>query len=323
MTHALLNDTLDFDNAPNEDNLATSNFQNKATHSPSNSIEGQKEGFKKYLSFVSRHAQVLKAEEEKHLAELSKKGDLSAKQRLTQGNLRLVLKLARYHASKHPAYIQNQITLMEIVQEGNLGLLIAVDKFKPQLGYRFSTYATWWIQQSILKALNSSSHGFRLPDHVFDALNKINRTQKNILASTGEAATEEQLASVLKCSVKKVRHLEQVKRRMISLDSPKNFLDGGHETLLDSLVDENSSRAIDQLKKQEMLEELCKALQQELNEKERDIIIKRFGLLADSEKMTLEAIGQSYGITRESIRQIEAKAIKKLRQSQLLHPFKD
>jgi len=325
-------DMLDFDtvsnNSPERDDEGIKSPESKVLQSKRdllqyNSQEDQKEGFKKYLNFVSRHANVLQATEERRLAELARQGDLSAKQQLTQGNLRLVLKLARYHASKHPAYIQNQITLMEIIQEGNMGLLTAVDKFKPQLGYRFSTYATWWIQQAILKALNSSTHGFRLPDHVFDALNKVNRAKKHILETKGQAASEEELAQTLKCSVKKIRLLEQSKQRMLSLDCPKNYQDGGQESILDTLVDDKTVRDIDRLKKQEVFKALCKALQQELNERERDIITKRFGLSPDNDKMTLEAVGQSYGITRESIRQIETKALQKLRRSRFLNAFND
>jgi len=330
MNSKLLNlETVANDSAEhNEENMPIKALQSKRnTLQPSvpkeDQTENQKEGLKKYLNFISQHANVLQASEERRLAELARQGDLKAKQQLAQGNLRLVLKLARYHASKHPAYIQNQITLMEIIQEGNMGLLTAVDKFKPQLGYRFSTYATWWIQQAILKALNSSTHGFRLPDHVFDALNKVNRAKKHILETKGQAATEEELAQTLKCSVKKIRLLEQSKHRMLSLDTPKNYPDGGQESILDTLVDDSTVKDIDRLRKQEVFKALCKALQQELNDRERDIITKRFGLAPDSDKMTLEAVGQSYGITRESIRQIETKALQKLRKSRFLNPFTD
>jgi RNA polymerase primary sigma factor len=286
--------------------------------SKSEALPDIKEGLAAYLRYVSRHAGLLKADEEFALATRTKQGDLGAKRQLTQANLRLVLNLARRYAAKHPAYERREISLMDLVQEGNLGLLKAVEKFKPQLGYRFSTYATWWIQQSVMKALNEANQSIRLPGHVSDSIQKLNRAKQKIQEQKGRAATNEELALALGCALKKILLLEQSSQRTLRLDGTSQFADGGSTSLMDSLMDENTAEAGEDLHREQALEWLHVALQENLNAREIDIIAKRYGLLASSERMTLEAVGQSYGVTRECIRQTEARALAKLRKSTLL-----
>lgn len=287
------------------------------------------EGLAYYLRFVSRKSLLLTPEEEISLAKRSARGDRQAKQQLAQGNLRLVIRIAK-------RYTGREIGLMELLQEGNVGLMRAVEKFNPRLGYRFSTYATWWIKQAVFQAFNSHDRSIRLPGHVLDAANKVRRLREQLSEAADGPVSDAELAQRLGFSVKKVRKLQQVVQKPLALDAEMTQRDGNTQPLSDSLADDDSPEPGENLARRQSITLLRLALLEHLDDRERDILAKRYGLRffssseipsSDSgwerDKMTLEEIGRLYGVTRECIRQTEARALRKLRESSLLRQLVD
>lgn len=276
-----------------------------------------------YLRMVSKRSTLLTKEEEVELAKRIEKGDLQAKRKLAQANLRLVISLAKRYAGRGASF-------MDLVQEGNLGLMKAIDKFNYRLGYKFSTYASWWIKQAVFQAFSEHDRPIRLPGHVMDSVFKLRRARQVLQEKYQRAATDSELAAYLSLSIKKLQRIAQAAQSTLSLETETLHKDGNSQTLADTLEDDRFQDPELSLHKAKALQALRVALACHLEEKERDVLLKRFGFeqntnpeQSEKSKMTLEEIGKLYGVTRECIRQTEIRAIQKLRQSSFLQQLID
>jgi len=269
-----------------------------------------------YLRLVTRQSGLLSREEEVELARRVEQGDLSAKRKLAQANLRLVISIAKRYAGRGA-------TFMDLVQEGNLGLMKAIDKFNYRLGYKFSTYATWWIKQSVFQAFAEHDRPIRLPGHVIDSVIKLRKAREELKELLDRPATDAELAQKLGISLKKVQQLSRVSQRMISMEMEITLKDGNTQTLGETIEDERFADPAQAVYQHKSLQMLKLALVAHLDDRERDVIFKRYGFRPNhaidaaggKEKMTLEEIGKIYGVTRECVRQTEIRAIRKLRDS--------
>lgn len=288
---------------------------------PDNSVE---ETAIQYLRTVSKRSELLTRDEETALFQQLAQGDLQAKRKLAQANLRLVISIAKRYAGRGASF-------MDLVQEGNLGLMKAIDKFNYRLGYKFSTYASWWIKQSVFQAFTEHDRPIRLPGHVMDSVFKLRRARHTLHEQLGRTATDNELATHLKITVKKLQRIAQAAQGIVSLEIETLHKDGNTQTLGDTIEDERFQDPELALHKARSLQALRLALACHLDEKERDILLKRFGFSnsqtepeqTGKSKMTLEEIGKLYGVTRECIRQTEIRAIQKLRQSTFLQQLID
>lgn len=277
-----------------------------------------------YMRSVTRQSGLLTREEEVELARKIEQGDVSARRKLAQANLRLVISIAKKYAGRGA-------TFMDLVQEGNLGLMKAIDKFNYRLGYKFSTYATWWIKQSVFQAFAEHDRPIRLPGHVIDSVIKLRKVRQDLKDKLDRPATDAEIAETLGLPVKKVQQLSRVAQRMISLESEITMKDGNTQTLGDTLEDDRFPEPDQALYKNKSLQMLKLALASHLDERERDVLLKRYGLrhfqaISGDDatgKMTLEEIGKIYGVTRECIRQTEIRAIRKLRASSFIQQLID
>jgi RNA polymerase primary sigma factor len=277
-----------------------------------------------YLRSVSRQSELIGRDEEVALAKRIEKGDPDAKAELAQANLRLVIKIAKRYAGRGAAF-------MDLVQEGNLGLMKAVDKFNYRLGYRFSTYATWWIKQSVFQAFAEHDRPIRLPGHVLDSVIKLRKARAALRESLDRAPTDEEIAQAMGVSLKKVRQLSRSAQRMMSLEAEVTLKDGNSQSLGETIEDDRLPEPGEALSYATSLKLLRLALLHHLDERERDVLFRRFGFRSASNakeivtkgKMTLEEIGKLYGVTRECVRQTELRAIRKLRSSAFLQQLID
>ena len=254
-----------------------------------------------YLKEIGK-VPLLTAEEEIEIAKRLEAGDESAKQKLAEANLRLVVSIAK-------RYVGRGMLFLDLIQEGNLGLIKAVDKFDHEKGYKFSTYATWWIRQAITRAIADQSRTIRIPVHMSEVINKTYRVSRNLLQELGREPTEQELADELDMPVEKVREVLKVSADPISLDTPIGEEDDSH--LGDFIKDENL-KGPEEATAYKMLQEQIEKLLDTLTERESRVLRLRFGLV-DGRCRTLEEVGAEFNVTRERIRQIEAKALRKLR----------
>lgn len=254
-----------------------------------------------YLSEIG-FSPLLSAEEEVYFSRLALKGDEPSRKRMIESNLRLVVKIAR-------RYNNRGLPLLDLIEEGNLGLIRAVEKFDPERGFRFSTYATWWIRQTIERAIMNQTRTIRLPIHVVKELNIYLRTARELIQKLDHEPTAEDIARVLDKPVEDVSKMLKLNERITSVDTP--FAGDSEKGLLDIIADEKGSGPESDLQDCDMKNNIVNWLN-ELNSKQREVLARRFGLLG-YEAATLEDVGREIGLTRERVRQIQVEALKRLR----------
>ncbi len=268
------------------------------------SVVNSDDSVKIYLQQIGK-IPLLSTEEEHEIARKIKENncDLSRKI-LINANLRLVVSIAK-------KYIGRGLSFLDLIQEGNMGLIRATEKFDYTKGYKFSTYATWWIQQSITRAIADKARIIRLPIHLIDSLTKIKKETIDLTTKLGRVPTKQEVADSLGMSLKKINSIIKSAQSTISIDTPTNQKDDANK-IIDYIVDESTMSPDNRVSDENLLEDTRHILDQ-LSQKERDILILRYGLDSDGNKKTLEEIGSIYNVSRERIRQIENRAISKLK----------
>ena len=264
-----------------------------------------------YLKEIGRIS-LLSAEEERELSIRSAQGDEMAKNKLAESNLRLVVSIAK-------RYVGRGLLFLDLIQEGNMGLMKAVEKFDYDKGYKFSTYATWWIRQAITRALADQARTIRVPVHMVETINKMVRIQRQMTLELNREPTEEEIAKKMGITVEKVREVIKISQDPVSLETPIGEEDDSH--LGDFLPDINSMSP-EEYATNEILKEEIKNVLMTLQEREQEVLERRFGLI-DGTSHTLEEVGKRFNVTRERIRQIEAKALRKLRHPSRAKKLKD
>ena len=264
-----------------------------------------------YLKEIGQ-IKLLTMEEELELADRINAGDEKAKNTLAEANLRLVVSIAK-------RYVGRGMLFLDLIQEGNIGLMKAVDKFDVTKGYKFSTYATWWIRQAITRAIADQARTIRVPVHMVETINKLARIQRQLTLELNREPTEEELAKKMNLSVEKIRDIYKISQEPVSLETPIGEEDDSH--LGDFVPDERNMSPEDYATNEMLKDEISEVLLT-LTEREERVIRLRFGL-EDGKSRTLEEVGQMFGVTRERIRQIEAKALRKLRHPSRSRKLKD
>lgn len=264
-----------------------------------------------YLKEIGK-VPLLTAEEEKELAMKMEAGDMDAKKRLAEANLRLVVSIAK-------RYVGRGMLFLDLIQEGNLGLIKAVEKFDYRKGYKFSTYATWWIRQAITRAIADQARTIRIPVHMVETINKLIRVQRQLLQELGREPYPEEIAEKMNLPVERVREIQKISQEPVSLETPIGEEEDSH--LGDFIQDDNvpvpAEAAAFTLLKEQLVEVLGT-----LTDREQKVLCLRFGL-EDGRARTLEEVGKEFDVTRERIRQIEAKALRKLRHPSRSRKLKD
>ena len=254
-----------------------------------------------YLSEIG-HSNLLTAEEEVYFSRLAQKGDMAARQRMIESNLRLVVKIAR-------RYMNRGLALLDLIEEGNLGLIRAVEKFDPERGFRFSTYATWWIRQTIERAIMNQTRTIRLPIHVVKEINVYLRAARKLAQKLDHEPTAEEVASLLEKPIDEVKRMLGLNERVTSVDTP--FGKDADKPLLDTISDKKSLDPTESIQNESLTANLDYWLSK-LNDKQREVVERRFGLHG-YENSTLEEVANELGVTRERVRQIQMDGLKRLR----------
>lgn len=254
-----------------------------------------------YLKEIGQ-IKLLTLEEESALADRIMEGDDEAKNILAEANLRLVVSIAK-------RYVGRGMLFLDLIQEGNIGLMKAVDKFDVSKGYKFSTYATWWIRQAITRAIADQARTIRVPVHMVETINKLARVQRQLTLELNREPSEEELAKKMNTSVEKIREIYKISQDPVSLETPIGEEDDSH---LGDFIKDERSLSPEEFATNEMLKDEISQVLETLTEREEKVVRLRFGL-EDGKPRTLEEVGQMFGVTRERIRQIEAKALRKLR----------
>jgi len=268
------------------------------------SLEGEMpDAVQMYFKEIGKTA-LLTKDEERELAKRAEKGDEEARQRIIKANLRLVVSIAKRYVNRTP-----NLSILDLIQEGNIGLSRAVEKFDYRRGFKFSTYATWWIRQAITRALADQSRTIRIPVHMVETISKYTQTRRKLIQELGRDPLAEEIAAEMGLEIEKVRHIQKISQEVLSIESPVG--EDEDSSLSDFIPDEKNSTP-SQLAARSMLRDLIKEILVDLTDRERKILNMRFGL-EDGVTHTLEEVGKVFGVTRERIRQIEAKALEKIR----------
>ena len=267
-----------------------------------------------YLKEIGRVA-LLTGEDEVKLAKAIEKGDLNAKQRLTEANLRLVVSIAKKYVGR-----SHNLSLLDLIQEGNIGLFRAVEKFDYQKGFKFSTYATWWIRQAITRALADQSRTIRIPVHMVETINKYAQVTRRLVQELGREPLAEEIAAEMNIEVEKIRHIQKISQETVSLETSVG--DSEDDSVLGDFIEDTETIMPHQSASRKLLKQHISDILGELTPREQKILRIRFGL-EDGVTHTLEEVGQEFGVTRERIRQIEAKALEKIREHAHLKKLRD
>lgn len=254
-----------------------------------------------YLKEI-RQFPLLNAEEERELLDRIQKGDMQAKERLVESNLRLVVSIAK-------KYQNNGLSLMDLIQEANIGLLTAIDKFEPERGYRFSTYASWWIKQTISRALDNKSKLIRLPAYIVEGINKMKNAEKVLTIELGRTPSDEELAKYMGIDLEYAKKLQDNRKEISSLDVS---IGEDEEATIGELVADTTNLTPEESMDLQVQEEMLDGILSTLEDRESEVIKHRYGI-GGNEPKTLEEVGHLFNLTKERIRQIEAKALRKLR----------
>ena len=267
-------------------------------------IEGEvPDNIQMYLREIGR-TPLLNSQEEKDLAKRSEAGEPAAKEKLIKANLRLVVSIAKRYINRGP------LSISDLIQEGNMGLFRAVEKFDYRKGFKFSTYATWWIRQAITRALADQSRTIRIPVHMVETISKYTQTKRKLSQELGREPLTEEIAIEMSLDVEKVRYIEKVSQTVVSLEAPIG--DDDDKSVRADFIKDEKNLTPSQMASQELLRDQIKKVLGDLTERERKILEMRFGL-TDGVTHTLEEVGKVFNVTRERIRQIESKALEKIR----------
>ncbi|MCG8429260.1 MAG: RNA polymerase sigma factor RpoS [Chromatiales bacterium] len=284
-----------------DESLATEKEQTSLENAVAADFAAQMDATRLYLSEIGS-SKLLTAEEEVELARLVQKGDIAARHRMIECNLRLVVKIAR-------RYMNRGLALLDLIEEGNLGLIRAVEKFDPERGFRFSTYATWWIRQTIERAIMNQTRTIRLPIHVVKEINVYLRAARQLAQTLDHEPTPEEIADLLEKPLNEVKRMLGLNERITSVDTP--FGKEADKPLLDTIADTECKDPSDNLQSEGVNANLEEWLAK-LNDKQREVVERRFGLHG-YENSTLEQVANELGVTRERVRQIQMDALRRLR----------
>ena len=286
----------------------------KAAEAEKETFELGSDSVQLYLREIGRYP-LLKQVEEVELAKKILRGDEAAKQRLIQSNLRLVVSIAKKYIGRSP-----NLTLLDLIQEGNIGLFRAVEKFDYKRGFKFSTYATWWIRQAITRALADQARTIRIPVHMVETINQYQQCVRRLVQDLGREPLPEEIAAEMNLSVEKVRHIQKISQDTVSLEVPIGGED--EDSVLADFVPDEESITPQMATARRILRDHLDEIINELTAREQKILEMRFGL-KDGVTHTLEEVGKVFGVTRERIRQIEAKALDRIRQHHKIEKLKD
>jgi RNA polymerase primary sigma factor len=273
-----------------------------ATAAPSYLDDISDDSVRLYLREIGK-IPLLNPEEELALAQKVKAGDKGAKDKMAEANMRLVVSIAKRYSGRG-------LDFLDLIQEGNTGLLRAVEKFDPDKGFKFSTYATWWIRQAITRAIADQARTIRIPVHMVETINKLLRTQRRLTQELNREPTIEELAAEMEMEPEKIEYVMKIKQDITSLDA--NVRDDDDDSVLGDFIEDEDAQSPEEAATTQLLKEQVKDMLSVLTEREQKILKMRFGL-EDGKSHTLEEVGQEFSVTRERIRQIEAKALSKLR----------